>query len=102
MTLVFNKNSEEIRKKIEDAGIKLCQCASFVDACWLDYNHGVTDSVHGVGYPYENESQAEALARFLYEIKEAHVYSDVEKFIKAVKAVQAFENGYLPDDITKS
>ena len=37
MVLVLKENSEAIRKKITDAGITVCACASFEGARWLDF-----------------------------------------------------------------
>ena len=58
MVVFIKQNSPEIRKKLEDAGYSLCQCASFVDSIWLDYHPDCKDmykDIHGVGYTDEVE-----------------------------------------------
>ena len=66
---ILKENSEEIRKKITDAGIHVCHCASFVDADWLDYHTLVANGVHGSGYPYEGMTKEETRTLFLHEVK---------------------------------
>ena len=88
MTIILKENSEAIRNRIEEAGIKVCICASFKDSCWLDYHPGITDEVHGVGYfggEMFTESQEEALALFMAECKEPFVCKNVEEFIETIK-----------------
>lgn len=88
MTIILKENSEEIRMKIADAGIDVCRCASFIDACWLDYSPGVTDSVHGVGYyglEMGTKSREEECARFLAECKEPVFCDGVDEFIETIK-----------------
>ena len=88
MTIILKENSEEIRERIKEAGIKVCVCARFKDACWLDYNPSITDSVHGVGtYGEEVEtySQEEECARFLSECIEPVFCEGVDDFIERIK-----------------
>ena len=88
MTIILKENSEAIRERIKEAGIKVCICARFVDACWLDYNPGITDLVHGVGYYGEDvgtSSQEEECARFLAECREPVFCADVDEFIEKIK-----------------
>jgi CobQ-like glutamine amidotransferase family enzyme len=92
-TFVLKDNSEEIRKKIKDAGICVCVCASFEKACWLDYHTSIANGVHGVGYHDDVDgvtSQEEELARFVSECKNMVVCKDVDEFINSIKD---FENG---------
>ena len=84
-TFILKNNSEEIRKKITDAGISVCFCASFVDADWLDYSTAVGNGVHGVGYPYEGMTKEETLALYQHEVKNPIWCNDVEEFIKLIK-----------------
>ena len=87
---ILKDNSEEIRKKITDAGIYVCPCANFVDADWLDYHTSVANGVHGNGYPYEGMTREETRALFLHEVKNPIWCKDVDEFIKLIKE---FENG---------
>ena len=62
----IRKNTPELREKLEKLGYKICPCAYFYDACWLDTN---VDTIHGIGYADETYpiSQEEQLKRFLAE-----------------------------------
>lgn len=91
-TFILKNNSEEIRKKITDAGISVCFCASFVDADWLDYSTAVGNGVHGVGYPYEGMTKEETLALYKHEVKNPVWCKDVDEFINIIKE---FENGKI-------
>ena len=91
-TFILKNNSEEIRKKITDAGISVCFCASFVDADWLEYSTAVGNGVHGNGYPYEGMTKEETRALFLHEVKNPVWCKDVEEFIKLIKE---FEDGKI-------
>ena len=87
-TIVLKDNSLAIRKKIRCAGIDVCCCAEFVDACWLDFHPNVTDSVHGLGYyGEETKSQEEELARFQAENPDCYYCKDVDEFIEKIKEV---------------
>lgn len=86
---ILKENSEEIRKKITDAGIRVCTCASFVDADWLDYHTLVANGVHGNGYPYEGMTKEETRAMFLHEVKNPIWCKDVEEFIRIIKEFEA-------------
>lgn len=89
-TFILKENSEAIRKKITDAGINVCRCASFVDADWLDYSTVVANGVHGNGYPFEGMTKEETRAMFLYEVQNPIWCKDVDEFIKLIKE---FEDG---------
>lgn len=87
-TFILKNNSEEIRKKITDSGIRVCICASFKDACWLDYSTVVANGVHGIGYfgeEVEIHSVEEELARFIAECKNPTFCKDVDEFISLIK-----------------
>ena len=101
-TYILKENSEAIRKKITDAGISVCFCASFADADWLDYSTAVGNGVHGVGFPFEGMTKEETLALYQHEVKNPIWCKDVDMFIERIKAHEAWVNGYLPDNITKS
>ena len=93
-TIILQNNSPEIRKKIEDAGIKCCICCSFKDAGWLDYNPGITKQVHGVGY-YDGEldfikSKQQAYAFFLSECEDPLFCKDVDEFIETIKRYESY------------
>jgi len=88
MTIILKQNTEAIRDRIEEAGIPLCLCAKYKDACWLDYHVGITPLVHGVGYYDEDldgvKSQEEELARYVREVKDPYYCKDVEEFIEKI------------------
>lgn len=84
-TFILKNNSEEIRKKITDAGISVCFCASFDDADWLDYSTAVGNGVHGVGYPYEGMTKDETLALYKHEVKNPIWCENVDEFIRLIK-----------------
>lgn len=91
-TFILKENSESIRKKITDAGIRVCICASFVDADWLDYSTVVANGVHGIGYFGEEvgtHSVEEELARFLAECKNPIFCKDVDEFIRLINEFEA-------------
>jgi len=88
-TFILKENSEVIRKKIADAGIRVCICASFVDADWLDYSTVVANGVHGNGYPYEGMTNEETRAMFLHEVQNPVYCKDVEEFIRLIKEFEA-------------
>lgn len=85
MTFILKENSPEIRKKIEEAGIRVCVCASFVGSCWLEYATDVANGVHGVGYPDEDRTSEDAMAEFLYFLDDGYYCHDVEEFIDKIK-----------------
>ena len=87
---ILKDNSEEIRKKILDAGIDVCLCAEFTDADWLEYHTSIANSVHGNGYPYEGMTKEETRALFLHEVQNPVYCKDVEEFIRLIKE---FEDG---------
>lgn len=85
--IVLKQNSPEIRQKIKDAGISVCICAEFVDACWLDYHVGLgaTYDVHGLGYDGGEMTGEEQIALFLHETETIIECSSVEEFITKIK-----------------
>lgn len=89
-TFILKNNSEEIRKKITDAGISVCFCASFVDADWLDFSTAVNNGVHGVGFPFDGMTKDETLALYQHEVKNPVWCKDVEELIRLIKE---FEDG---------
>lgn len=88
-TFILKNNSEEIRKKITDAGISVCFCASFVDADWLDFSTAVNYGVHGVGFPFDGMTKEETRALFLHEVKNPIWCKDVDEFIRLIKEFEA-------------
>ena len=91
-TFILKNNSEEIRKKITDAGISVCFCASFVDADWLDFSTAVNNGVHGVGFPFDGMTKDETLALYQHEVKNPVWCKDVDEFINIIKE---FKNGKI-------
>lgn len=92
MVLVLKENGEAIRKKITDAGISVCFCASFDGADWLDFSTAVGNGVHGVGYPDVGMTKEETLALYKHEVKNPVWCKDVDEFINLIKE---FENGKI-------
>lgn len=84
-TFILKNNSEEIRKKITDAGISVCFCASFVDADWLDFSTAVNNGVHGVGFPFDGMTKDETLALYKHEVKNPIWCENVDEFIRLIK-----------------
>lgn len=88
---ILKENTEEIREKIKAAGIHVCGCAWFKDACWLHYSTAVANGVHGVGYfdDIDNvKSQEEELARYMREVRNPIFCTDVDEFIARIKQSQ--------------
>ena len=82
---ILKDNSEAIRKKITDAGIYVCLCASFADADWLDFSTAVNNGVHGVGFSFDGMTKDETLALYKREVKNPVWCNDVEEFIRLIK-----------------
>lgn len=86
-------NSEEIRKELREAGVKLCKCSEFEGAIWLSAYPDLND-VHGLGYNDESDDTHESTPqgrvefavidciRCRYDITIVH---DVKDFIKLIK-----------------
>lgn len=92
MTYYLKDNNEIIRQKIKDAGIDVCICTEFDDACWLDYSTEVDNGVHGVGYFGEEigaKSQQEVLDMFLSQCHDLVECKNVEEFIEKIKQTRA-------------
>ena len=87
---ILKNNSEEIRKKILDAGIGVCPCSKFDDSDWLEYHTSIANGVHGNGFPFEGMTKEETRALFLHEVKNPIWCKDVDEFIKLIKE---FEDG---------
>ena len=88
---ILKENTEEIREKIKAAGIHVCGCAWFKDACWLHYSTAVANGVHGVGYFDDDDkvkSQEEELKSFLSEVQNPIFCADVDDFIAHIKQSQ--------------
>lgn len=83
-TIVLKRNSEAIRKQIEEAEIEICPCASFIGSLWLEYSD-ITPSVHGVGYPFGDETPEQNLKCFEAELENPLWCDSVEQFIKEIK-----------------
>lgn len=86
---VLKENNEVVRKKIMLASIRVCNCAWFMGSCWLHYSAGISDSVHGLGYPDQlGTSQEQVLKRFEVEFPNAIYCADVDEFIAKIKETQ--------------
>lgn len=88
-TLILKDNGEDIVSKLKEAGINCCTCCTY-PAPWLDFNFGVTNLVHGVGYPDEDEgtTSEQELERFVAECKDPYYCKDIEEFIAEIKKQQ--------------
>ena len=85
-TFILKDNSSEIRKKIRDAGIRVCVCASFDSSRWLNYSTRVANGVHGVGGSDDfNEPVDVVLARFVFECNNPVYCENVDDFIRHIK-----------------
>lgn len=87
--LVLKQNSHEIREKIKQAGIEVCECAEFKDSVWLSYTGATPNKIHGVGY-YDEEvgikSIQDELDRFVTENKgQIWEFFNVDAFIEMIK-----------------
>lgn len=86
-TFILKDNSPEIRKRIRDAGINVCICASFDSSRWLDYSTRVANGVHGVGGSDDfTESVDAVIARFVFECNNPVYCKDVDDFINKIKS----------------
>ena len=103
MTYILRDNNEEIRQKILDSGIGVCVCASFEDACWLDFHTSIHGKeVHGVGYyGEETNTQEEELKRFVNECKDPYYCVDVDELIERIKEYEQIA-GEIADDILRT
>lgn len=95
MVVFIKQNSPEIRKKLQDAGYSICNCASFVGSIWLDYHPGCSGldfykEIHGVGYTDEVEGLCDLapeerikvwLSQDGYFDKEREFFDTVEEFL---------------------
>jgi hypothetical protein len=86
---ILKENGEANRRRIENAGIRVCPCAKYADADWLDYHTSVANGVHGNGYPYEGMTKEETRALFLYEVQNPVYCNDVGEFIRLIKEFEA-------------
>lgn len=88
VTYILKDNSEEIRTQIEKAGISVCPCTKFFNACWLDYATSVANGVHGIGSIGEEiglHSQEEVLNFFVSQCKNPYYCKDVDEFIAKIQ-----------------
>lgn len=92
MIVFIKQNSPEIRKKLQDAGYSICNCALFVGSIWLSYHPDLSfyKEIHGVGYTDEveglwdftPEERIETwLSRDGYFDKEREFLDTVEEFL---------------------
>lgn len=79
----MKENSPQIRELIKQNGIDVCKCCEFEGSLWLEYNHSITGSVHGIGYSdeWENLTPQQELLRYLDEVEYPVFCIDVNDFI---------------------
>lgn len=89
-TLILKSNSKETRRTLRKNHIKVCKCAAFPDALWLDYNDSVTNLVHGVGYCDETcpATPEQVILQFIKECEEPHFCNNIQDFINEIKKQQ--------------
>ena len=89
-TLILKNNNEEIRQALKSNNIKVCICAAFENALWLDYNDSVTNLVHGVGYSDETcpATPEQVLECFIKECESPHFCNNIQEFVKEIKKQQ--------------
>lgn len=89
VALVLKQNTPEIREKIKQAGIEVCECAEFKDSVWLNYTGVTPNKIHGVGYFDEEvgtKSVQDELDRFVAEKKgQIWEFFNVDAFIEMIK-----------------
>lgn len=92
-TLILKENSPQIRELIKQHGIDVCSCCESKGSLWLNYNNGVTKSVHGVGYPdeWENLTPQQEILRYLEEVEDPIFCIDVNDFIVNILRQQGKE-----------
>lgn len=54
MKCFLRANSPEIRKKLEENGIKVCACCEFEGSEWISHSQSTPGTVHGV-FPGDKE-----------------------------------------------
>lgn len=89
-TLILKSNNEDIRQTLKNNNIKVCRCASYENALWLNYNGSVTNLVHGVGYSDETclAPPEQVLECFIKECDSPKFCKDITEFISEIKKQQ--------------
>lgn len=89
-TLILKSNSKKIRRTLRKNHIKVCICAAFPNALWLNYNDSITNLVHGVGYSDETcpETPEQVLECFIKECESPHFCNNIQEFINEIKKQQ--------------
>ena len=87
--VVFIKqNSEEIRKKLKDAGFSVCVCAVFPESVWLDHypDSDMPYKIHGVGYtdPAEGVEHLTPLERINVWLSLEGHYPEEKEFFESL------------------
>ena len=96
--LVLKQNTPEIREKIKQAGIEVCECAEFKDSVWLSYTGATPNKIHGVGYHDEyTKSTHQELERFKSDNPYAVYCEDVDSFINGIGIVNTSNDEMLYD-----
>lgn len=86
---LIKKNTPELRKKLEDAGLSVCICTTFEDADWLScWGSHMSYDVHGV-YPddVDDLSKEAYLEMYLKETNPIICESD-DEFINMCKQIK--------------
>jgi len=89
MIAILKINCPSVRKRLLDAGIKLCLCCKFDGSVWLTAG-GHSNCVHGEGYPIE-EMELYNVEDVLSTIEKSSNYIDygynVDRFIDFCKGI---------------
>jgi hypothetical protein len=86
---LIKKNTPELRKKLEDAGLSVCICTTFEDADWLScWGSHMSYDIHGV-YPddVDDLSKEAYLEMYLKETNPIICESD-DEFINMCKQIK--------------
>lgn len=96
--LVLKQNTPEIREKIKQAGIEICECAEFKDSVWLSYTGATLNKIHGVGYYDEyTKSVQQELERFKSDNPYTVYCEDVDSFINGIGIVNSLNDEMFHD-----
>lgn len=86
---LIKKNTPELRKKLEDAGLSVCICATFEDADWLScWGPHMSYDVHGV-YPDDINDLSKEVYQEMY-LKETNsiICESDDEFINMCKQIK--------------
>lgn len=85
-TLILKQHTLDIVRQLIDAKIPCHTCVDFIEAPWLSYNSSVSEFVHSVGYPDNDQgtTSEQELERFVAKCKDLYYCNNVEEFIAKI------------------